>query len=253
MSKKVLIVGMHRSGTSAVAGWLHIHGISMGENLLASHKSNAKGHFEDLELIEFHRSVANDLGIHDWKDCQGNYTWNSEHIDKAKGLIQKRDLSNQQWGWKDPRLCIYLPNWLNVMDNVTIIVVYRDGTAVANSLQKREIANYLSRYNITPSNRQMKFWQSLLFFRYKKYHNLWKAYNKKILSDLSSVPDVIYLSQNRLVESLKGLYEILSDRGFELKEENRDFVDVRLFTNVSTPTKKSGIIFRQLEERNSFI
>ena len=48
MNKVLVILGMHRSGTSLVANWLHDCGLHVGDRLLEGTFANEKGYFEDL-------------------------------------------------------------------------------------------------------------------------------------------------------------------------------------------------------------
>ena len=51
----VLVLGMHRSGTSALARGLRVLGIALGDDLLPAHPCNPKGFFEDAGLYAFPR------------------------------------------------------------------------------------------------------------------------------------------------------------------------------------------------------
>ena len=54
MKKEIIIVlGMHRSGTSLIAGVLHEMGVNMGSNLMKADEYNPKGYFEDIEIYKF--------------------------------------------------------------------------------------------------------------------------------------------------------------------------------------------------------
>ena len=46
MRKCVLVLGMHRSGTSVLAGTLNIMGADLGKNILPPDKSNERGYFD---------------------------------------------------------------------------------------------------------------------------------------------------------------------------------------------------------------
>lgn len=50
--------------------------------------------------------------------------------------IQKK---HPYWGWKDPRMCITLPVWLELFPKATVIQVVRNGVDVAKSLKTRDI------------------------------------------------------------------------------------------------------------------
>ena len=51
MRSQVIVLGMHRSGTSLIASILHLSGISMGKEFLRPDNGNPGGYFEDLEFL----------------------------------------------------------------------------------------------------------------------------------------------------------------------------------------------------------
>ena len=59
----VVVLGMHRSGTSAVTRGLLATGISFGENLLQPLIGvNEKGFWEDLDILEFNERLLYESG-----------------------------------------------------------------------------------------------------------------------------------------------------------------------------------------------
>ena len=56
-NKCLIIVGMHRSGTSLTTSVLSKSGLDIGSNLLGSGVGNEEGHFENLEFVDFHRKM----------------------------------------------------------------------------------------------------------------------------------------------------------------------------------------------------
>lgn len=61
-SKEVIILGMHRSGTSMVAGVLSRVGINMGKVMLGKTPSNPLGHFEDEDFYNLNRKILEFAG-----------------------------------------------------------------------------------------------------------------------------------------------------------------------------------------------
>ena len=53
----VIVLGMHRSGTSAMARLVQELGLSLGTNLLGATEGNIYGHFEDAAFIRFHDAL----------------------------------------------------------------------------------------------------------------------------------------------------------------------------------------------------
>ncbi len=60
--KTIIVLGMHKSGTSLVAGALKKAGVNMGDNLLGRHWSNPLGHFEDMDFFRLNRKILREVG-----------------------------------------------------------------------------------------------------------------------------------------------------------------------------------------------
>ncbi|MBS1528172.1 MAG: hypothetical protein JST19_21175, partial [Bacteroidetes bacterium] len=61
----LIILGMHRSGTSLVTNWLYHCGLQVGENLLGKNAGNEEGHFEDTEFLKLHEEILAANGLPD--------------------------------------------------------------------------------------------------------------------------------------------------------------------------------------------
>ncbi|MEM9412113.1 MAG: hypothetical protein AAGA30_13430, partial [Planctomycetota bacterium] len=57
-----LVFGMHRSGTSSVAGLLHKLGFALPQKTLGVAEENPKGFFEPIEILEAHEDYLSDIG-----------------------------------------------------------------------------------------------------------------------------------------------------------------------------------------------
>ena len=61
--RSLVILGMHRSGTSALAGLVQLLGVNLGEDLLpAMPEVNEKGFFEHQEILDIHEGLLKSLG-----------------------------------------------------------------------------------------------------------------------------------------------------------------------------------------------
>ncbi|MEM9214619.1 MAG: glycosyltransferase [Cyanobacteria bacterium P01_F01_bin.150] len=133
----IIIIGMHRSGTSLIASLLQSGGLNIGENLMHSGVGNAKGHFENLDFYTFHRSVLQSKGIHpDGWTLENNICVSHADRQKAQGILA-RNASVSPWGWKDPRTVLFLDFWLELFPNANLVMVYREPWAVVDSLYRR--------------------------------------------------------------------------------------------------------------------
>ena len=62
--RSLVILGMHRSGTSALAGLVQLLGVNLGEDLLpAMPEVNEKGFFEHQEILDIHEDLLKSLGF----------------------------------------------------------------------------------------------------------------------------------------------------------------------------------------------
>lgn len=146
--KLVIVAGMHRSGTSAFTGAIELLGVQLGRQLAQGHEGiNEKGYKEDMEVIDLHEDIL-------WS--QGS-AWNNVFPDEpdvldadktAQAKIRIRDILEKYFkvhslcGVKDPRVCLFLPLWLEACQDlnidVSILVPFRSPAAVARSLNKRD-------------------------------------------------------------------------------------------------------------------
>jgi glycosyltransferase involved in cell wall biosynthesis len=140
-SGPIIVTGMHRSGTSLLAALLSDMGVRMGEKLLAPDGWNRRGYFEDVDFVEFHRSILtemvnlNNAGHPDWGWTESGTLDTSglrAHKERARSLTAER---SGLWGWKDPRTTLFLKFWDEVLErNAVYVLVYRFPWEVAESM-----------------------------------------------------------------------------------------------------------------------
>jgi hypothetical protein len=145
-STAILVLGMHRSGTSATAGWLHALGVNLGPYLMAEDPTQPKGYFEHAEIVGIHNDLLTAFDS-SWDDPRPlPEGWEHDHRGRffREQLIEivRRDLMTQPlWGVKDPRLCRLLPLWLAILGELGVAVraiyVLRHPAEVAESLALR--------------------------------------------------------------------------------------------------------------------
>lgn len=141
----VAVLGMHRSGTSAVAGFLARAGFYAGEEdeLLAPAEDNPKGFFERTDVNELNDSLLAKLGG-SWDRpprrelvAQKGPRWTDE-VQKVLGQLSK-DAGGRPLLVKDPRISLLLPAWLPALeDNYAIVLVDRSPMDIAQSIRRRD-------------------------------------------------------------------------------------------------------------------
>jgi GT2 family glycosyltransferase/glycosyltransferase involved in cell wall biosynthesis/ubiquinone/menaquinone biosynthesis C-methylase UbiE len=137
-SPVVIITGMHRSGTSLTAALLQSVGVNIGKRLVGSDYGNVRGHFENIDFVEFHKQVlqANDL---DELGCvtQDCIQIEEKQIQQAKEILANNQDDEHPWGWKDPRTTLFLDLWHQLIPSAKFIFVYRSPWEVVDSLYRR--------------------------------------------------------------------------------------------------------------------
>ena len=141
LSKEVVILGMHRSGTSMVSGVLDRLGVNMGEDLPGRQISNPLGHFEDGDILALNESILGSAGGSWDRPPEGELLDRSgkDFEEEIRRVISGRQLANQDqlWGWKDPRTSLTINLYLPYLQNPHFIWCQRDEEAIADSLWQR--------------------------------------------------------------------------------------------------------------------
>lgn len=143
----VLVIGMHRSGTSALAGALEQLGIDFGSRLAPPSDFNQRGYWEHQDIIALHDQLLQDIGS-SWDDERAlpdNWTNRPEAVKTATYLesILRRDFgSSQLFGVKDPRISRLMPMWHKVLMRMNVrphfVIIVRHPHEVAGSLARRD-------------------------------------------------------------------------------------------------------------------
>ncbi|MGQ5711027.1 hypothetical protein [Desulforudis sp. DRI-14] len=150
MSNKRLIVvlGMHRSGTSALAGSLSILGCGFDRRLVeASKGDNPKGYWEPIDVVDinnrifsaFHMSYMDYWPLPSgWEDMPSV----SQERECARSWLQRMFDEHDVVVMKDPRLCRTLPLWRQALEDMGAdayyLHVFRHPLEVVASLRKRD-------------------------------------------------------------------------------------------------------------------
>jgi hypothetical protein len=144
--RALFVVGMHRSGTSALTGVLQLLGVELGGNLLPARAGvNDKGFFEHEEIYRIHNALLEALGS-SWDDVAPlpERWWEDERARPFRTQLEEvvaRDFGAAPvWGLKDPRLCKTLPLWKVLLEARQVelcpVLIGRAPDEVAESLKK---------------------------------------------------------------------------------------------------------------------
>ncbi len=142
VDRTVVVLGMHRSGTSLVAGILHALGVDMGsrehdEEWIGRHWSNPTGHFENREFVALdHRLLGGDpTGVRGHPDWESVPARSIELRSEIQALIAR--FEGPSWGWKDPWTVLTLEAFLPHLTRPKFVAVHRPKQEVVGSLRKR--------------------------------------------------------------------------------------------------------------------
>ena len=155
MRPPVIIIGAHRSGTSATARALELVGLQIGQRL--------DSHREPKALQTLHEEYLRRAGAA-WydpkpflqriqtaegrRDCEEYLRSNfNAHFARTFGYrnnpkgwwLRSRLKFGAPWGWKEPRTTLFSSAWLEVFPDARIVHVVRDPLAAAESIREREL------------------------------------------------------------------------------------------------------------------
>ena len=144
--RAILVLGMHRSGTSAVTRVLNLLGVDIGSRLMQPAPDNPTGFWEHLDAVKIHDQLLGNLG-RSWDDFRPLpvgwfYRDAARHAyEQILQLVLAEFSETSLWAVKDPRLCLFVPLWERALKSLGIVpcslLVLRDPAEVAHSLQRR--------------------------------------------------------------------------------------------------------------------
>ena len=150
----VLVLGMHRSGTSLGSHILSALGVDIvdkipGPGNPAPTPDNPRGHWERWEIVEFHDRI---LGLFN-RDYSGRFHdfalpvawWANPRVAEIRREIVaflERRMGDGYFGFKDPRTVRLMPVWHQILNELKltprIVLCLRNPAQIARSLNARE-------------------------------------------------------------------------------------------------------------------
>jgi hypothetical protein len=135
LTPPVIVLGMHRSGTSLVTGCLQEAGLFLGD-VNTSAPSNRKGNRENESLRECHDRMLTTRG-YDWKTPPpAPVEWTSGETDAILDRLAAYG-DAPRWGFKDPRTIWLIDGYLGLFPDAKLIAPFRHPDSVARSLASR--------------------------------------------------------------------------------------------------------------------
>jgi hypothetical protein len=213
-SKLFLILGLHRSGTSATAGTLFQLGINMGEKMLGAIHGNPKGHYENYDYLMLNEEILRRVG--------GSWD-NPPSREKINPQIFPREIIESfvsyamkpVWGLKDPRTLLTLGLWMPYLEevsNITFIFVHRPFQSSVLSLASRD--------GMTPENAT-----AIL----QPYQNNLEYYRETFIK---AKQDILDINFEDLINQPEIIVQEINQRMGKRPDENLDkvkeFLDLKL-------------------------
>jgi hypothetical protein len=131
---------MHRSGTSAITGCLKRMGVNIGSKWMIDL-------YELSDMVDSNEALLNDMGS-SWDDLfrLPKSWWHlpvvEEHRQKTIQIIEREFPKHTIWAFKDPRVCILLPLWMDIFRQLSIephfFIIIRNPFEIARSLRMRD-------------------------------------------------------------------------------------------------------------------
>lgn len=145
-SNGIVILGMHRSGTSLLAQLLYHWGAFIDTaGMDESNTFNPKGYWEPAPLVRFNDQLLSILQSRwsvppsdDAKMTMAAMAGHDRLRQRAVDLLTAAYAGRKPWFWKDPRLAILLPFWKHFVGDVLYFVSLRDPGDIAQSLSSRD-------------------------------------------------------------------------------------------------------------------
>jgi O-antigen biosynthesis protein len=144
----VFILGMHRSGTSALSGALEPLGLTVGKSVMPPHagQGNPKGFYENLPLTKLHDKFLKSIGS-SWAEPKpvNQERWEGRRARRFREKLLQ--LLIEEFGGdrpliKDPRMCRLMPLWIPLIQEyfprAGFVLPIRHPVEVAHSLRQRD-------------------------------------------------------------------------------------------------------------------
>ncbi len=215
----IIVIGMHRSGSSLLVKVLQELGVFMGSDFEENNESMFFNKINDWMLFQAGASWDNPENFNyisnDFKALMAEIVenrLNTIHLKKYLGN-GKRSLNESDfiWGWKDPRNTFTLDVWKEIFPEARIIHIYRNPVDVISSLIKREASKITVTGNPTKTGIKKKYFgfklpQERLFYHSFKSldiqaaYNMWKEYVEKALK-VEKSSSTLNISYENLIEN----------------------------------------------------
>ena len=241
---QIIVIGMHRSGTSMLVDILEKLGVFMG----ADQEANKESLFFNLSnvwimnqsyaswdnpenilyLSKFAKKTITEIILHRIKSAKRK-AYFGDSLQERKDFFRIRSI----WGWKDPRNTFTIDIWKEIFPEHQIIHLYRNPVDVVNSLVYRERSRIGKRKKMFGTGLQQKyfgcklpkrklFYPSFKIRSFEGVFDIWKQYVRKAFSLKKDDPNgIIHLRFEDIIDSpQKSAADLAGFLEIELKDES---------------------------------
>lgn len=218
----IVVLGMHRSGTSAVTRALGVLGVGLGNDLHPAASDNPKGFWEDKECLEINEAILHHLGsAYDrlgfaWTVMPNDNVISTLRLRASRLVTKKLNENLGIWGFKDPRTCRLLSFWIEVFQavgcHVSYVIALRNPASVADSLVKR---------NSISAEKSYMLWLQHMLPAIIQTEN-----TNRLIIDYDEFLDAPYTQMSRMASALD--LELPSAKSQGILDFEKEFLDVNL-------------------------
>ena len=216
---QIIVLGMHRSGTSCVTRLVNMMGAYFGPEGIATGASgeNPRGFWERRDVRRLCDGLLQGAGVDWWKVSDFAVDRipvevRAEAEARFEGILDDLD-AHRPWVIKEPRLCLLLPALLSQLETPVCIHVHRDPLEVARSLHTRN--GFSLSFGLA----------------------LWELYSRSAISASRGLPRLLVSYGDLIKDSIGAvdrLYHELTRLGVEglhlpNEDEVSEFVDATLY------------------------
>lgn len=218
----IVIIGMHRSGTTLLTKILDTNNdVFWGSKLGKINNESyffqsinkkllriANANWDCPEMLDYCDDFYFQQSINYINSVLSSYKifdyWGQKAI-----VGENFQTTNRKWGWKDPRTSLLIDIWKNIFPQMQVIHIYRNPLDVALSLQKRQIKYEEFSKEKLGQNKNLAH-SGGVSFRVKNLLeglNLWEFYTEKALNFKGNI---IHIAYENLLENPTTVLEELS-------------------------------------------
>jgi hypothetical protein len=145
--RAVVVLGMHRSGTSALTRVINLLGADLPSSLIPANVANEAGFFESNDLMIVHDQLLSSAGSN-WQDWRAfNPDWYASPVaaafkQRVLGVLRHDFAQSQLFVIKDPRVCRFFPFWRDVLEEFgaapAVVIPVRNPLEIMASLRSRD-------------------------------------------------------------------------------------------------------------------